>query len=37
MEADGSLPHYQEPATCPHAEPDRPYSYPQTPFPEYPS
>jgi hypothetical protein len=34
MEPEGSLPHSQEPATCPYPEPDQPSSCPPIPLPE---
>ena len=37
MEPEGSLPHSQVPATCPHPEPDRSCPFPHTPLPEDPS
>jgi hypothetical protein len=37
MEPEGSLPHSQEPATCPYPEPARSSSYPHIPLPDDPS
>jgi hypothetical protein len=35
MEPEGSLPHSQEPATCPYPEPAQSSSCPHIPLPEY--